>query len=76
MSNTYADISNTTISSVNRSTDADVKGSNTVNNEIYSGNFHADLVYSEEEAHQNSNTIDTDSSLDLDCCWKLHRHYQ
>ena len=67
MSNTYADISNTTSSSLKRSTDADVNGSNTVNNEKYSGNFHADLVYSKEEAHQNSNTIDTESSLDLDC---------
>jgi hypothetical protein len=67
MSYTYADISNTTSSSLKRSTDADVNGSNTVNNEIYSGNFHADLVYSKEEAHQKSNTIDTDSSLDLDC---------
>jgi hypothetical protein len=67
MSYTYADISNTTSSSLKHSTDADVNGSNTVNNEIYSGNFHADLVYSKEEAHQNSNTIDTESSLDLDC---------
>ena len=74
MSNTDADISNTTISRVKRSTDADVKGSNTVNNEIYFGNVHADLVYSEEEAHQNSNTIDTDSSLDLDCYDHLNSH--
>lgn len=74
MSNTYADVSNTTSSSVKRSTDTDVKGSNTVNNAIYSGNFHADLVYSKEEAHQNSNTIDTDSSLDLDCYDHLNAH--
>jgi hypothetical protein len=67
MSNTYADISNTTSSSLKHSMDADVNGSNTVNNEKYSGNFHADLVYSKEEAYQKSNTIDTDSSLDLDC---------
>jgi hypothetical protein len=67
MSNTYADNSNTTSSSLKRSTDADVNGSNTVNNEKYSGNFHADLVYSKEEAYQKSNTIETDSSLDLDC---------
>jgi hypothetical protein len=67
MSNAYADISYTTSSSLKRSTDADVNGSNTVNNEKYSGNFHADLVYSKEEAYQKSNTIDTDSSLDFDC---------
>jgi hypothetical protein len=67
MSNTYADISNTTSSSLKRSTDADVNGSNTVNNEKYSGNFHADLVYSKEEAYQKSNTIDTGSTLDLEC---------
>jgi hypothetical protein len=46
---------------------SDVNGSNTVNNEKYSGNFHADLVYSNEEAYQKNNTIDTNSSLDLDC---------
>ena len=74
MSNTYADISNTTSSSVKRSTDADVNGSNTVNNEIYSGNVHADLVYSKEEAHQTSNNIDTESSLDLDCYDHLNAH--
>jgi hypothetical protein len=67
LSNTYADISNTTSSSLKRSMDADVNGSNTVNNEKYSGNFHAELVYSMEEVYQKSNTIDTNSSLDLDC---------
>jgi hypothetical protein len=40
MSYAYADISNTTSSSLKRSSDADVNGSNTVNNEKYSGNFH------------------------------------
>ena len=70
MSNTYVDFSTTTSSNVKRSTDTDVNGSNTVNNAIYSGNFDADLVYSEEEAHQNSNKTDTDSSLE--CCDHLH----
>jgi hypothetical protein len=70
MSNTYVDVSNTTSSNVKRSTDTDVKGSNTVNNSIYSGNFDTDLVYSEEEAPQNSNNIDTDSSLE--CYDHLH----
>jgi hypothetical protein len=70
MSNAYVDFSTTTSSNVKRSTDTDVNGSNTVNNAIYSGNFDADLVYSEEEAHQNSNKIDTDSSLE--CCDHLH----
>jgi len=70
MSNTYVDVSNTTSSNVKRSTDTDVNGSNTVNNEIYSRNFDADLVYSEEEAPQNSNNIDTDSSLE--CYDHLH----
>jgi hypothetical protein len=70
MSNTYVDFSNTTSSNVKRSTDTDVNGSNTVNNAIYSGNFDADLVYSEEEAHQNSNKTDTDSSLE--CYDHLH----
>jgi hypothetical protein len=70
MSNTYVDFSNTTSSNVKRSTDTDVNGSNTVNNAIYSGNFDADFVYSEEEAHQNSNKIDTDSSLE--CYDHLH----
>jgi hypothetical protein len=37
---------------------------------IYSGNFDAALVYSEEEAHQNSNKTDTDSSLE--CYDHLH----
>jgi hypothetical protein len=57
MSNTYADISNTTSRSLKRSTDADVNGSNTVNNEKYSGNFHADLVSSKEEAYQRVITL-------------------
>jgi hypothetical protein len=70
MSSTYVDVSNTTSSNVKRSTDTDVNGSNTVNNAIYSGNFDADLVYSEEEAPQNSNNIDTDSSLE--CYDHLH----
>ncbi len=70
MSNTYVDVSNTTSSNVKRSTDTDINGSNTVNYVIYSGNFDADLVYSEEEAPQNSNTIDTDSSLE--CYDHLH----
>ena len=70
MSNTYVDVSNTTSSNVKRSTDTDVNGSNTVNNAIYSGNFDTDLVYSEEEAPQNSNNIDTDSSLE--CYDHLH----
>ena len=69
MSSTYVDISNTTSSNVKRSTDTDVNGSNTVNNVIYSGNFDADLVYS-EEAPQNSNNIDTDSSHE--CYDHLH----
>jgi murein tripeptide amidase MpaA len=64
MSNTYVDVSSTTSSNVKRSTDTDVNGSNTVNNAIYSGNFDTDLVYGEEEAPQNSNNIDTDSSLE------------
>jgi hypothetical protein len=70
MSNTYDDDSNTTSSNVKRSTDTDVNGSNTVNNAIYSGNFDAALVYSEEEAPQNRNNIDTDSSLE--CYDHLH----
>ena len=70
MSNAYVDFSTTTSSNVKRSTDTDVNGSNTVNNAIYSGNFDADLVYSEEEAPQNSNNIDTDSSLE--CYDHLH----
>ena len=70
MSNTYVDVSNTTSSNVKRSTDTDVNGSNTVNNAIYSGIFDADLVYSEEEPPQNSNNIDTDSSLE--CYDHLH----
>jgi hypothetical protein len=70
MTNTYVDVSNTTSSNVKRPTDTDVNGSNTVNNAIYSGNFDADLVYSEEEAPQNSNNIDTDSSLE--CYDHLH----
>ena len=57
MSNTYDDDSNTTSSNVKRSTDTDVNGSNTVNNAIYSGNFDAALVYSEEEAPQNVITL-------------------
>jgi hypothetical protein len=69
MSNTYVDVSNTS-SNVKRSTDRDANGSNTVNNAIYSGNVDADLVYSEEEAPQNSNNIDTDSSLE--CYDYLH----
>jgi hypothetical protein len=72
MSNTYVDVSNTTSSNVKRSTDTDVNGSNTVNNVIYSGNFDADLVYSEEEAPQNSNNFDTDSSLE--CYDHLHAY--
>ena len=68
MSNTYTDMHNTTNSNVKRSTDADVNGRNTGNSEIYSGNFHADLVYSgNEDAPQNSNNINMDCSLDLDC---------
>jgi hypothetical protein len=63
MSNTNVDVSNTTSSNVKRSSDADVNGSNTVNNSINSGNFETELVYSEEEAPQKSNNIDTDSSL-------------
>ena len=70
MSNTYVDVSNTTSSNVKRSTDTDVKGSNTVTYSIYSGNVDTDLVYSEEEAPQSSNTIDTDSSLE--CYDHLH----
>ena len=70
MSNTYVDVSNTTSSNVKRSTDTNVDGSNTVNNAIYSGNIDADLVYSEVEAPQNSNNIDTDSSLQ--CYDHLH----
>jgi hypothetical protein len=70
MSNTYVDVSNTTSSNLKHSTDTDVNGSNTVNNAIYSGNFDTDLVYSEEEAPQNSNNIDTDSSLE--CYDHLH----
>ena len=70
MSNTYVDVSNTTSSNVKRSTDTDVNGSNTVTYSIYSGNFATDLVYSEEEAPQNSNNIDTDSSLE--CYDHLH----
>jgi hypothetical protein len=70
MSSTYVDASNTTSSNVKRSTDSDAHGSNTVNNVIYSGNFDADLVYSKEEAPQNSNNIDTDSSLE--CYDHLH----
>jgi hypothetical protein len=65
MSNTYVDVSNTTSSNVKRSTDTDVNGSNIVNNAIYSGNVDADLAYREEEAPQNSNNIDTDSSLEI-----------
>ena len=76
MSKTYADNYNTTSSSLKRSTDADVNGSNTVNNEKYSGNFHADLVYSKEEVYQKSNTIDADSSLDLDCYDHLNARNQ
>ena len=68
MSNTYVDVSNTTNSNVKRSTDTDVNGSKTVNNTIYSGNFDTDLVYSEEEAPQNSNNIDTS----LECYDHLH----
>jgi hypothetical protein len=70
MSSTYVDVSNTTSSNVKRSTDTDANGRNTVNNSIYSGNFDTDLVYSEEEAPQNSNNIDTDSSLE--CYDHLH----
>ena len=70
MSNTYVDVSNTTSSNVKSSTDTDVNGSSTVNNAIYSGNVDANLVYSEEEAPQNSNNIDTDSSLE----WYDHLH--
>ena len=70
MSNTNVNVSNTTSSNVKHSTDTDVNESNTVNYVIYSGNFDADLVYSEEEAHQNSNNIDTDSSLE--CYDHLH----
>jgi hypothetical protein len=70
MTNTYVDVSNTTSSNVKRPTDTDVNGSNTVNNAIYSGNCNADLVYSEEEAPQNSNKTDTDSSLE--CYDHLH----
>ena len=70
MSNTYVDVSNTTSSNVKRSTDTDVNGSNTVNNAIYSGNVDAHLVYSKEEAPQNSNNIDTYSSLE--CYDHLH----
>jgi hypothetical protein len=70
MSHTYVDVSNTTSSNVKRSTDTDVNGRNTVHNVIYSGNFDAALVYSEEEAPQNSNKTDTDSSLE--CYDHLH----
>ena len=70
MSNTYVDVSNTTSSNVKRSTDTNVNGSNTVNNAIYSGNIDADLVYNEVDAPQNSNNIDTDSSLE--CYDHLH----
>ena len=70
MSNTYVDVSNTTSSNVKRSTDTDVNGSNTVNNVIYSGKVDANFVHSEEEAPQNSNNIDTDSSLE--CYDHLH----
>ena len=70
MSNTYVDVSNTTSTTVKRSTDTDVNGSNTVNNVIYSVNVDADLVYSKEEAPHNSNKTDTDSSLE--CYDHLH----
>ena len=70
MSNTYVDVSNTTSSNVKRSTDTDVNRSNTVNNVIYSVNVDADLVYIKEEAPHNSNTTDTDSSLE--CYDHLH----
>jgi hypothetical protein len=69
MSSTYVDVSNTTSSNLKRSTDTDVNGSKTGNTVIYSEIFDADLVYS-QEAPQNSNNIDTDSSLE--CYDHLH----